>query len=327
MADLQVFFQNGSLPADPFIVFKFGGTSVGTVDRLQRVVETVRWVAPSARILVVNSALSRVTRRLSGALDAFTADEAGRGDLLAEFLEALRRRHRDQAATALTPAAQIRYASVVEKRLARLRDVFDCVEHDGVTPASRDAILASGEQLAVPMVALALEDAGLEVPQGDATRLLRTDATFGAATVDRAATMDALREWYGQLPSTAVPVIAGYIGGTADGRTTTLGFEGSDYSAALFAALLNADVLVRYTDVDGLYTRDPRTHADAERIARISMEKAFALTEAGRLGMHPKTLRPLVEAGIPLHIRSIDDPEAPGTQIVPAKQMASSLSK
>lgn len=327
MANFQSSSDNGRSSTEPLVVFKFGGTSVGSVGRLRRVVETVTRTAQSARVLVVNSALSNVTRQLADAFDAFAADGGDRAGGLDELIETLRRRHRDQAASALSPDAQMGYASIVEKRLARLRETFEQVERDGGTPALRDAVLAAGEQLAVPMVALALEDAGLEAPQGDATQLLRTDATFGAAVVDRTATAAALRGWYGRLPSTAVPVLAGFIGGTADGRTTTLGFEGSDYSAALFAALLNADVLVRYTDVDGLYTCDPRTHDEAERIARLSMEDALSLTEAGQLGMHPKTLRPLVEAGIPLHIRSIDDPAASGTQIVPAEQMASPLSK
>lgn len=327
MDDVPLDSRNGYASERSFVVFKFGGTSVGAVDRFRRVVDIVRKTAASARVLVVNSALSQVTRQLSGALDAFTTDTARQDAVLAELIDALRKRHRAQAAQVLTPAGQMRYASVVEKRLARLREVFEAVERAGFSPARRDAILAEGEQLAVPMVALALEDAGREAPQGDATRLLRTDDTFGEAVVDREATAAALREWYGRLPSSAVPVIAGFIGGTADGRTTTLGFEGSDYSAALFTAMLNADVLIRYTDVDGLYTCDPRTHEDAERIDRISMEKAFALTESGRLGMHPKTLRPLVEAGIPLHIRSIVDPDAPGTQIVPREQLVSSRSK
>lgn len=323
MTDPQPFSRNGRLSPDALLVFKFGGTSVGTVDRFRRVIEIVRQATQSARVLVVNSALSQVTRQLSGALDRFVADTAHQSDVLEDVLETMRTRHRIQATDVLTTGSQMRYASIVEKRLARLREAFECVQREGGSPAFRDTILAAGEQLSVPMVALALEDAGFEAPIGDATKLLRTDAAFGEAAVDRDATETALCSWHERLPASTVPVIAGFIGGTVGGRTTTLGFEGSDYSAALFAALLNADVLVRYTDVDGLYTEDPQTHDDAERIDQISMEKAFALTESGRLGLHPKTLRPLVEAGIPLYIRSIIEPEAPGTHVVPSEQMTS----
>jgi aspartate kinase len=88
--------------------------------------------------------------------------------------------------------------------------------------------------------------------------------------------------------------------------------------------MLNADRLTRYTDVDGLYTEDPRTHEGAAPISELSMEAAFARTEAGELGMHPKTLRPLVDAGIALHIRSIDALDAPGTRIIPEAQLVAS---
>jgi aspartate kinase len=114
-----------------------------------------------------------------------------------------------------------------------------------------------------------------------------------------------------------VPVVAGFIGATEAGRTTTLGFEGSDYSAALFARVLEGRCVTRYTDVDGLYTADPSVHEDAERLDRLSMEDAFAMTESGDLGMHPKTLRPLADAHIPMQVRSIVEPEQAGTQILP----------
>lgn len=306
---------NGHAPE--FIVFKFGGTSVGAATRLQNVVRVVTEAAASARVLVVNSALSRVTRQLDRALDAFTSGESHPDAVLDELLDGLRKRHRWQAAEVLSPAAQIRYASVVEQRLARLREVFDVVQRKGRTPAARDAILATGEQLAVPMVALALQDVGLDAVHGEATNLLRTDRTFSAANVDLAASRQALRAWYYELGPASVPVIAGFIGGSADGATTTLGFEGSDYSAALFASNLNADVLIRYTDVDGLYTKDPRKHDDAAPIAQITMTDALARIDAGELGMHPKTLRPLADRGIPLRIRSITDLDAPGTLIAP----------
>lgn len=313
---------NGTSPS--FVVFKFGGTSVGVVERFRNVIRVVSETARSSRVLVVHSALSRVTRQLDQALHAFTADTSLPNDtVLADLLHGLRRRHREQAAAVLRPAAQMQYASIVEKRLARLREMFEDIDRDGARPAHRDAVLAVGEQLATPLVALALHEEGLRAPRGDATRLLTTDASYGAARVNMQASRTALRDWCNTLSPHAVPVLAGFIGSTPEGQTTTLGFEGSDYSAALFASILNADLLIRYTDVDGLYTKDPHVHHDATPIDRISMEDAVARTEAGELGMHPKTLRPLVDAGIPLYIRSIVNLEAPGTSIVPQAQMAS----
>jgi len=305
----------------PLLAFKFGGTSVGSPERFRRVIRVVTDAARSARVLVVNSALSGVTRQLDAGLDAVLAADASPAPVADELLAALRARHREQAAAVLSSTCQMQYASTVEQHLARLRQILDEAATKGARLALRDQVLAIGEQLAVPMVVLALHDAGLEVVHGDATRLLRTDASFGGATVDLDLTRDALRHWAHAMPPHAVPVLAGFIGGTGDGATTTLGFEGSDYSAALFASMLNADTLTRYTDVDGLYTKDPHTHDDAVPIEELAMEAALARTEAGELGMHPKTLRPLVDAGIALHIRSIDAPDASGTRIIPEAQL------
>ena len=311
--------ESGDLPQvePPVVVFKFGGSSVGSPETFRNVVAVVSSAAEHGRVVVIASALARVTRQLSSALDAYTTRTHDRDAVVDDLIETLRERHTDHAKAALEAGSQSDYEALMEQHLARLRGVFDRVRRDGFSPALRDAVLAMGEQMSVPLLALALRDAGIDSPHTDATRLVVTDDAHGAANVDLEATPLAVRQWYADLPEHAVPVLAGFIGATHEGATTTLGFEGSDYSAALFASLLGAQGLTRYTDVDGLYTDDPNTNDDARRLERISMEQAFALTESGALGMHPKTLRPLVEAGIPMQVRSILDPFGPGTAIVP----------
>lgn len=301
----------------PHVVYKFGGTSVGSGPRFRTVIDIVRRTADQGRVVAIVSAQGKVTRRLSAAMEAFATQTDDRPAVVNALVDDLRDRHRSQAEAVLNPDTVGRYVDVMKERLAALRAVFERVEREGFTPAARDAVLATGEQLSVPMVTLALRDAGCTAPFCDATTLVVTDATFGEATVDVAATTERVRAWYEGLAPNAVPVVAGFIGATPEGHTTTLGFEGSDYSAALFTHILAAGCLTRYTDVDGLYTADPETDPTAERLDRLSMEEAFARTEAGRLGMHPKTLRPLVDAGIPMQVRSIDDPDGTGTQIVP----------
>ncbi|WP_022834583.1 aspartate kinase [Salisaeta longa] len=308
-----------SAASKPLVVLKFGGSSVGTPAHFRNVIDTVTWTAESARVVTVVSALSMVTRQLSNALENFVArpdDPAGRA-MVQELLDALRERHTTHAEALLSSDAQEAYGARLDDQLAELRDTFGRIAAEGFSPAGRDAVLSTGEQLAVPMVTLALRDRGHVAPFCDATALLHTDASFGAAAVDRDATAEAVRRWYAGLASHALPVLAGYIGRAPDGRTTTLGFEGSDYTASLLAALLNATCLTRFTDVDGLYTADPGTNPDVERLERLSMEQAFAMTESGHLGMHPKTLRPLAEAGVPMQVRSIRNPRAAGTLIVP----------
>jgi aspartate kinase len=299
-------------------VLKFGGTSVGAPDRLRRVADVVAETAQEGRVLVVASALARVTRQLSGAIEAFIARSQDGDAVLRALMEDLRARHLEQADTLLQSERQARYADTVEAILDELQRVFGEVRRHGFSPARRDHVLATGERLAIPMVARVLEERGLDAHAGNALDLMVTDATHGEANVDRDRTAARIRSWYAEQPDGTVPVVAGFIGATPEGDVTTLGFEGSDYSASLFAAILEADRLTRYTDVDGLYSDDPETNADARRLRRLSMEKAFALTESGRLGMHPKTLRPLARAGIPMQVRSILDPDAPGTRIIPA---------
>lgn len=300
----------------PRVVFKFGGTAVGTSERFQTVVDIIRRTAETGRVLAVVSAQGKTTRRLSAGMETFITQFSDRSVVVDTLIDDLRERHLAQGREVLSDEAQSAYADVVGERLADLRDVFARVADWGFTPAARDEVLATGEQLSVPMVTLALRDCGLNAPFCDATELIVTDETYGEANVLPEDTFRRVRQWYNGLAPEAVPVAAGFIGASSAGATTTLGFEGSDYSAALFAQILQAECLTRYTDVDGLYTADPKKDGDAERLDSISMEEAFALTESGRLGMHPKTLRPLAEAGIPMQVRSIDAPDGQGTRIL-----------
>ncbi|MFB6272078.1 MAG: aspartate kinase [Salinibacter sp.] len=302
--------------SSPRVVFKFGGTTVGEPERFRTVISLLREAAAADRVVAIVSALSQVSRQLSRAMEAFATRSDGTA-VVEDLLHTLRDRHQSQAEAVLSPERADEYTALLNEHLHALQQRFAEVERFGFTPAARDAVLATGEQLSVPMVALALRDAGLTAPHCDATQLVVTDDTFGEANVDRVATTERVRQWYRGLSGGAVPIVAGFIGGTAGGHTTTLGFEGSDYSASLFARILEAECVTRYTDVDGLYTDDPEAHANAERLDHLSMEEAFAMTESGDLGMHPKTLRPLVDADIPMQVRSIVEPEKAGTRILP----------
>ena len=289
---------------------------MGTPDRFRTVVRLIQEAAAEGRIVAIVSALSGVSRQLATALEA-ASTRADEPTVVENLIETLRTRHAEQARAVLSASHRSTFETILEDRLAVLRRTFDCVGPEREAPAARDAILAVGEQLSVPMVTLALRDAGLQAPRCDATDLVVTDDTFGAAHVQRTPTTERIRSWYRALDPAAVPVVAGFIGATEAGSTTTLGFEGSDYSAALFAHILRAQGLTRYTDVDGIYTEDPDTNEEAERIDRLSMEEAVDRSASGGLGMHPKTLRPLADAGIPMQVRSIVAPDRPGTPIVP----------
>lgn len=303
--------------APPRVVFKFGGTSVGTASRFRTVVDLLEKATATGRPLAVVSAQGKVTRRLSRGMEAFATGSREQAAVVDELLTDLRDRHSSQAQEVLTSKGLSTYTDILEETLGDLRSVFASIAEEGFTPAARDAVLATGEQLSVPMVTLALRDRGLRAPFCDATELIVTDQTYGEANVLLERTTERVRQWYQSLDAEAIPVVAGFIGATVEGMTTTLGFEGSDYSAALLAQILRAQCITRYTDVDGLYSDDPREDTGAERFDRLTMEEAYARTESGHLGMHPKTLRPLVEGDIPMQVRSIDQPEGRGTQIIP----------
>ncbi|MFO8232643.1 MAG: aspartate kinase [Longimonas sp.] len=310
-----------STASRPVVVMKFGGTATGSVGRMRTIGAVVQQAQASVRPVLVVSALSGVTRRLDRGLQAVVAareaSDTTADGVIDTFLADLKTRHRTQAREVLPEALASDYETALLEQLDALRIRLNTVVDTGFTPALRDAVLATGEQLSVPMVVATLRAAGLDATVGDATTLIETDTTYGEANVHLEASRTRVTDWFAALPDEVVPVVAGFVGADANGVTTTLGFEGSDYTAALLASFLHADSLTRFTDVDGIYTADPNTDAAAQRLDRLTMEQAFAWTESGRLGMHPKTLRPLAERAIPMQVRSIDRPTAPGTQIVP----------
>lgn len=299
----------------PLHVLKFGGTSVGRAARLRQAVEIVRSTAEKKRVVVVVSAAAGVTDLLAQA--AATVHEGRRS--VAGWIEHLERRHDALGEKVFeSAAARARYGVFLRVFLGDLRAVLEEVTARGDTPPLRDRVLAVGERLMAPLFALALGETRLRSSFVDSSRLIRTDETYGEAAVHRAATFREIRKWHRAVRPSAVPVVTGFIGRAENGAMTTLGRGGSDYSAALIAAGLRADLLERWTDVEGLYTDDPRRNPEAERLERIVLEEAAAWNRAGRLGMHRKMLEPLVEAGIPVRIRCTLRPEVPGTLILPA---------
>jgi aspartate kinase len=172
--------------------------------------------------------------------------------------------------------------------------------------------------MSVPLLALALREGGIDAEPFDAAPLVRTDESVGQAQVDVDETYRLVRSWYGGLDHEIIAVVTGFVGATKDGQVTSLGRGGSDYSAALLACALKAEALERWTDVDGLYTWDPRKRCGARRLATIVLSDAVAWNHAGRLGMHRRALDPIVAASIPVYVRSTFLPERPGTVILPA---------
>ncbi|SHK96652.1 aspartate kinase [Rhodothermus profundi] len=296
-------------------VLKFGGTSVGSAALIARVADLITRATATHQIVVVVSAAAGVTNELVNAWDAL---QQGALDVPA-LLARMRQRHRTLAHVLGHHAALRRgYLATLEETLSQLARVLRMAQSQNAKPAWRDEVLATGERLMAPLLAATLKARGVAAFAQDATTLICTDARHGEANVNLEATRERVQQWFARLGKQTVPVVTGFIGATPEGQTTTLGRGGSDYSAALLAAMLGAEVLERWTDVDGLYTADPRKNPEARRYQTLVLEEAWAWNHAGKLGMHRKALDPLVAAGIPVHVRSTLAPEQPGTWLLPA---------
>lgn len=177
-----------------------------------------------------------------------------------------------------------------------------------------DQVVSTGELQSSRFISAYLNHIGVVNQWLDMTTLLRTDDHFRAAKVDFEVTERLLRD-YMQAHPAHVYVAQGFIGGTADGRRTTLGREGSDYTAAILANLTDAESVTLWKDVAGIYTADPRKVKDAVLLTEITYAKAREMARSGAQVIHPETVGPLIEKNIPLYIRSFIHPEQAGTII------------
>jgi aspartate kinase len=297
------------------IVMKFGGTSVQDAEAVRRLIETVAGEG-RPRLLVV-SALARVTDAL-----VEVARHAERGEAAAarELVRALLKRHEELAGLVADPQRRATLAGELHAVFAEAEAVATALAVvREVSPRSADALLAVGELASSRLVAAALADAGCPSRFLDPRALLVTDAAHGAATPDRPATGARLRaEIEPLLEQGLVPVTGGFVGATAAGHTTTLGRGGSDYSAALFGAGLEAEEIQIWTDVDGMLTADPRLVAAPRVVERLSFDEASELAYFGARVLHPSTILPAVGLGIPVRILNSRRPHGSGTLITRA---------
>jgi aspartokinase/homoserine dehydrogenase 1 len=299
------------------LVMKFGGTSVGSAERMRVAAHLAAKEQKKRPVAVVVSAMSKVTDLL---LDTMRHAEAGDRAGMERNLTLLRERHAE-ACRELLPAQD---QGVV---LAKLHDVIDEFERivNGMAmlgerpPRSVDEAVAVGERLTVVLVSEYLRASGTPSVGVNARDVVVTDAVFGNASPlmepTRAKAQALLMP---QLEQGLLPVITGFNGATADGRPTTLGRGGSDFSASILAAALDASELWIWTDVDGIMSADPRLVPDAQVLEEITYAEAAELAYNGAKVLHPRTLAPLVEKAIPVWSKNSFAPEKVGTKIVPS---------
>jgi aspartokinase/homoserine dehydrogenase 1 len=301
----------------PLQILKFGGTSLGDVDAIRRVLDIIQAAATSADVVIVVSAMSGVTNKL---IEAARLSEAGDRDTVSRILEELRTRHTAAADSLIHSAEE---GKALHQRMEALFAECEqlCLGTQllrELTPRTRDAISGLGERLSAPLVATALRVRGLNSEAVDATDLIVTNANHGSAEPLPDLTNERCQlRLRPLLRQGVVPVVTGYIGATNAGVLTTLGRGGSDYSATIVGAALDATEVVIWTDVDGVLTADPRLVPGAATIPEISYSEAAELAYFGAKVLHPKTLHPLMQSGVPVLIRNTFSPERAGTKITP----------
>ena len=298
------------------LVMKFGGTSVGSAEAMDRAAHIVREEATKwERLVVVASAMSGVTDALiQGAQTAAAGDDQTYRQVVTD----LRRKHVTAIEALLKPGEeQARLLAVIEGYLTEFATLCHSVYVLGeVTPRAMDAITSLGERMSVRILAATLRQQGVQSEAVDATGVIVTDNTFQSAAPLPEQTRHQVHERLGPLLQAGiVPVVTGFIGATADGVTTTLGRGGSDYSAAIMGDCLNADEVWTWTDVDGVMTADPRLVPDARVIPELSYSEVGELAYFGAKVLHPRTIRPVIERGIPLWVKNTFNPDFPGTRI------------
>ncbi|MBT8486806.1 MAG: aspartate kinase, partial [Phycisphaerae bacterium] len=295
--------------SSPILVMKFGGTSVANADRIRNAARLA--TSEPGPVVVVTSALAGVTDELIRL--GLLACEGARAEVTAA-VGVLRSQH-------LAVAREI--TGVESGALATtLGGLLDDLEHLLVgielvqenSPRTADLLVSFGERLAAPIVAAAIEASGGKAEAVDARSLIVLDDGRAPAAVDMA---ESRRRTRAAIPPNddVIAVVTGFIAATPDGRTATLGRGGSDYTASLVGAFLDARAIWIWTDVDGVMTTDPRVVPEARVMAAITYREAAEMAYFGSKVLHPSTMIPAVDRRIPIVIRNSLDPAQPGTRI------------
>lgn len=307
------------------ILHKFGGTSLGDSERFARVAEILidqrdrmrrGSQKANAEMVVVVSAMSGVTDQL---IAGGRAAAEGQDGEYRRIKASLLRQHLEVVESLLNHNPErLEAAGLIEDRLHDLERLYRSIAVLGeFTRRGCDAVTSLGEELSAHLLAAVLRERGERAQAISATELIVTDEHFGAARPLQEATRQRLRQRIIPLIERGViPVITGYIAASERGVITTLGRGGSDYTAAIVGAGLGAEEVWIWSDVDGILTADPNIVPEAHTLAELSYAEAAELAYYGADVLHPKTIRPVTESGIPLRILNSFNPSHPGTLIV-----------
>lgn len=290
-------------------VLKFGGTSVGSIENIQKVIAIVGNQAKKHKVAVVVSAVGGITDLLIEAGHL----AANKEERYLALFEVIKEKH-IAFAKSLTKEDPLVLADITSLMMdleALLHGIF--LIHE-LSPKTLDKLTAFGELTSSRIIAAAFNSQGTPAELKDSRQLITTDSIHTKATVDYGLTNKAITEHFDKNTA-QITILPGFISRTRTGETSTLGRGGSDFTAAIIAAAINAEVLEIWTDVSGMYSANPKLVKQAQPILHISYDEAMELSHFGAKVLYPPTIVPVMRKGIPIHIKNTLDPEAEGTRV------------
>ena len=294
------------------LALKFGGTSVGSTQGIEQIIGILKDKEHSGNVpVVVVSAFSEVTDALIE-----MAKTASMGGSCVKQLTELNARHRETTVKFLNGAERKDAVREIEAGISGLSQILDGISLLGeLSLRSMDLVMSFGERLSANLLAFIFTANNIKAAYLDSRSVIKTDSNFGRAEILKKETEEKIRAHFKTAKKT-VQVATGFIGSTLEGHTTTIGRDGSDLSAAVFASALGAKKLEIWGDVDGILTADPRFVKNAFRIEEISYTEAMEISHFGARGIFPPSVKPALEKGIPIFIRNTFNPDGTGTRIV-----------
>ncbi|CAN5440530.1 bifunctional aspartate kinase/homoserine dehydrogenase I [soil metagenome] len=292
-------------------VLKFGGSSVKNAENISKVIAIVKEKIKTDKTIVVVSALGGITDML---IDCSTLAADGNEDYKTKLQEA-EQRHLATVKDLIPITRQSSVLSQVKTLCNEIEDICNGIFLlRELSSRTKDRVMSYGEILSSQIIAAAFQSDTEGCEWKDARELIITNANFGAAAVDFTLTNEKVNDYFSSA-TVSLYLVPGFIGATATGANTTLGRGGSDYTAAILAAALNADVLEIWTDVSGMMTADPRLVSTGKIIPQISYQEAMELSHFGAKVIYPPTIQPVSSKGIPTWIKNTFAPGDTGTLI------------
>jgi aspartate kinase len=289
-------------------VFKFGGASINSIERIQAVAKILQ-LQQSEKLVIIISAMGKTTNALEEVVDAFFANKK---DVALHLFEQIKNIHLD-----ICKQLIIQNWSETENSLKDFFTEIEWLLHDNPVRGYDyyyDQIVCCGELLSTTMMSDYLNEIGIKNKWLDVRDIIRTDNNFRDALIDINFTQKKIDTEIAPLFNhTDIVITQGFIGATDENESTTLGREGSDYSAAIFANMVNATELIIWKDVEGVMNADPKAFADATYLPLLSYTEVIEMAYYGAQVIHPKTIKPLQNKNIELQVKSFLNPSAQGT--------------